>query len=493
MPPAAEIWTLLPEFWMTALGLVLLGVDLVVSDRRKRIVGWAAVVGLLLALVPTWGLAGALQNAGRVAIFQSYAIDGFAIFFKFIAILATVLVILAAMDYFRAPTDPRPGGLATPFEGEAYALFVFTALGLILMAASADLILLALSIEFVSLTSYVLAGYLKGHPKSNEAGLKYFLFGAAASATMFYGFSLLYGLTGSTNLYFIAGRVGDVPAATLVLSLALMLAGFGFKISMVPFHQWAPDVYEGAPTPVAAFLSVGSKAAGFAVLLRVLVVVIAPAGLDWVPLVAVLSAVSMFLGNLLALPQRNIKRMLAYSSISHAGFLLIGVAAFGGDFGSIALLIYLFAYLFTNLGAFFVAALIGVRLGSDDIPDYAGLSQRAPGLAFLMALFMLSLTGIPPTAGFFAKFYVFAAAIDATPSLLWLVGVGVVNSVISLFYYVSVIRAMYLLPAADATPVDEPAAMRLALWATGGGTLLIGIYPQPLITLARSAALLLRL
>ncbi len=493
MPPAADLWVLLPEFWLAALGLVLLGVDLVISDRQKHVVGWVAVVGLLLALVPTWGLVDTLQGHGRVAVFQSYAIDGFAIFFKFIAILTTGLVILAAMDYFRAPADPRPGRLATPFEGEAYALFVFTGLGLMLMAASADLILLALSIEFVSLTSYVLAGYLKGHPKSNEAGLKYFLFGAAASATMFYGFSLLYGLAGSTNLYVIAGHMKDAPPATLVLSLALMLAGFGFKISMVPFHQWAPDVYEGAPTPVAAFLSVGSKAAGFAVLVRMVVVVIAPSGLDWVPLVAGLSAVSMFLGNLLALPQRNIKRMLAYSSISHAGFLLIGVAAFGGDFGNIGLLVYLAAYLFTNLGAFFVATLIGARLGSDDIPDYAGLAQRAPALAFLMALFMLSLTGIPPTVGFFAKFYVFAAAIEQTPSLLWLVVVGVVNSVISLYYYMSVIRAMYLLPAADASPVEAPPAMRIALWVTGLGTLLLGVYPQPLVTFARSAALLLRL
>jgi NADH-quinone oxidoreductase subunit N len=260
---------------------------------------------------------------------------------------------------------------------------------------------------------------------------------------------------------------------------------------MVPFHQWTPDVYEGAPTPVAAFLSVGSKAAGFAVLLRVLVVAIAPSRLDYVTLVAGLAAVSMFLGNLLALPQRNIKRMLAYSSISHAGFILIGVAAFGGSFGSTGLLIYLFAYTFFNLGAFFVAALIGSRLGSDEIPDYAGLAQRAPGLAFLMALFMLSLTGIPPTAGFFAKFYIFAAALEGGSSLLWLVVVGVVNSVISLYYYMSVIRAMYLLPAADPTPVREPGALRTVLWVTGLATLAIGLFPQPLIAFARAAALLL--
>ncbi|MBI3976125.1 MAG: NADH-quinone oxidoreductase subunit N [Armatimonadetes bacterium] len=498
MPPVEDLFAVLPELWLIALGLVLLGVDLVVGPRRKDVVGWVAVAGLVIALLPAWGLVGTLVGAGRTAFSGSYAVDGFAIFFKFIAIISTALVILAAMDYFRAPAagtaaGAGPAATATPFEGEVYALLVFTAVGLLLMAASADLILLALAIELVSLTSYVLAGYLKGHPKSNEAGLKYFLFGAAASATMFYGFSFLYGLTGSTNLYVIAERAGQIPVPILTVSLALMLAGFGFKISMVPFHQWTPDVYEGAPTPVAAFLSVASKAAGFAVLLRVVVVAVAPSGLDWVALVAGLSAVSMFLGNLLALPQRNIKRMLAYSSISHAGFILIGVAGFasGGVFGGTALLVYLFQYVFTNLGAFFVAALIGSRLGSDDIPDYAGLAQRAPALAFLMALFMLSLTGIPPTAGFFAKLAVFGAALERSPDLLWLVAVGVINSVISLFYYVGVIRAMYLMPAADPSPVRQPAAMQAALWIAGVGTLALGIFPGPVISLARTAALLL--
>jgi proton-translocating NADH-quinone oxidoreductase chain N len=496
-----DLFAILPELWLTGLGLVLLGVDLFVGPDRKNTVGWVAVAGLLLALLPTWGLVETIRDAGvgRTAFSGSYAVDGFAAFFKFIAIIATALVILAAMDYFHAPSSPAaragagPAATATSFEGEAYALLVFTAVGLLLMAASADLILLALAIEFVSLTSYVLAGYMKGHPKSNEAGLKYFLFGAAASATMLYGFSFLYGATGSTNLYVIAERASQIPAPILTVSLSLMLAGFGFKISMVPFHQWTPDVYEGAPTPVAAFLSVASKAAGFAVLLRVLAVAVAPSGLDWVTLVAGLAAVSMFLGNLLALPQRNIKRMLAYSSISHAGFILIGVAGFasGAAFGGTALLVYLFQYVFTNLGAFFVAALIGSRLGSDDIPDYAGLAQRAPGLAFLMALFMLSLTGIPPTAGFFAKLAVFGAALERSADLLWLVAVGVINSVISLVYYVGVIRAMYLTPAVDPSPVHQPAAMSAALWIAGAGTLLLGLFPGPVISLAHAAALLL--
>lgn len=480
IPTAADLWSIAPELWLAGLGVLVLLVDLLTPPGRKTAVGAVAVGGLLLTLIP----AAAMLGWDPHTVFSgTYAVDGFAVFFKVIVVLATALVILASLDSLRSR-----------FEGEFYALLVLTALGLVLMAASADLILLAVAIEYVSLTSYVLAGYLKGDPKSNEAGMKYFLFGAAASAVMFFGFSILYGLTGTTGLYDIAARLRDAPAAqlpALYLAVALMLAGFGFKISMVPFHQWTPDVYEGAPTPVAAFLSVASKAAGFAALVRVLLVAIDPARVDWVLLMAILAAVTMTLGNLLALPQRNIKRMLAYSSISHAGFILIGVAAFRGNFGTPGLLIYLLGYTFTQLGAFFIAALIGSQLGTDDIPEYAGLARRAPVSAFLMAVFMLSLTGIPPTAVFVGKFYVLAAAIDN--GLLWLAVVGIVNSVISLYYYVGVIRAMYVMPATTEAPVPEPPALQVALGITGLGTLAIGLYPQPIIDLARNATLLLRL
>jgi proton-translocating NADH-quinone oxidoreductase chain N len=475
----ADLWSVVPELWLLGVGLLVLLLDLVVPAGRKAAVGLVAVGGLVLALVP---IATMLTWQPRTVLFGSYAVDGFAVFFKIIATAATALVILSSVE----SVGPR-----TRFEGEFYALLVFTALGLMLMAASTDLVLLVLAIEFVSLTSYVLAGFLKAHPKSTEAGVKYFLYGATASAVMVYGFSLLYGLAGTTNLYQLARVVAAAPTPTLYLSLVLILAGLGFKISMVPFHQWTPDVYEGAPTPVAAFLSVGSKAAGFAALVRVLLVAVDPARVNWVLLVAVLAAVTMTVGNLLALPQRNIKRMLAYSSVSHAGFLLVGVAAFRGAFGTPGLLIYLLGYTFTQLGAFFVATLIGTQLGTDDIPDYAGLSRRAPVSALLMALFMLSLTGIPPTAVFVGKFYVLAAAIDN--GLVWLAVVAVVNSVISLYYYVGVIRAMYVLPAATDAPVAEPASLQVALGVAGLGTLIIGLYPQPVIDLVRTASQLLRL
>jgi NADH-quinone oxidoreductase subunit N len=477
--PPEDLWSIIPEIWLAGLGLVLLVLDLFLPANRKSVVGWAAIGGLTLSLIPIVGMLGVTP---RAVFFGTYAVDGFAVFFKIIAVVSTILVILSAMDVLRGQTQ---------FEGEMYILLTFTGLGLSLMAASADLIMLTLSIEFVSLCSYVMAGYFKTDRKSNEAGIKYFLFGAGASAVMIYGFSILYGLTGQTSLYGIADAIATAPRAALVVAIAFALAGFGFKVSMVPFHQWTPDVYEGAPTPVAAYLSVASKAAGFAALARLLVVAVSPSTLDWVTLVAGLSAVTMTLGNLLALPQRNIKRMLAYSSISHAGFLLMGVAAYRGAFGTPGLLIYILAYTFTNLGAFFVAVVVGQRLGSDEIPDYAGLRARAPGLAFMMAFFMLSLTGIPPTAGFFGKFYIFGAAISN--GLGWLALVGVVNSVIGLYYYVGVIRAMYLMPAVSEEPIREPAPLQVALGIATLGTVIVGVYPQPFVSLVNAASLLLRL
>jgi NADH-quinone oxidoreductase subunit N len=476
---AADLWSLAPEVWLTALAVLMLLIDVFSGPGRKIGVAVVGLVGTGLVLVP---ISTMLSWPPRVIFSGTLAVDGFAVFFKIIVVIATALVILASVDYFRR---------GNRYEGEFYALLVFMAVGLNLMAASADLILLALAIEFVSLMSYVLAGYLKSNPKSSEAGVKYFLFGAAASAVMFFGFSILYGLTGSTNLYDIAGKLAQVPSPALWLAVGMMLAGFGFKISMVPFHQWTPDVYEGAPTPVAAYLSVASKAAGFAALIRVLIVVINPQQLNWVLLIAILAALSMTLGNLMALPQRNLKRMLAYSSISHAGFILIGVAAYQGNFGTPGLLIYLFGYSFTQLGAFFIATLLGQQLGSDDIPAFAGIARRAPVPALLMAFFMLSLIGIPLTSVFIGKYFILSAAIDN--GLLWLAVVAIINTVISAYYYVGVIRAMYIMPPASDAPLEEPAALQVALGLAGLGTIIIGVYPQPLIDLAKSAVLLLKL
>ena len=476
---SADLRAITPELLLLALGLVLLVIDLLTGPGQKRVVGWVGVAGLVVALFPSAAL---LSGAPRFAFSETYAIDPFAAFFKVIAITSGALVLLAAMEFFR--------GRPTHYEGETYSLVVFMVLGLVLMAAAVDLILLFLALEYVSLISYVLAGSLKSDRKSNEAGVKYFFYGASASALMLYGFTFLYGASGTTSLYRLMQHVAFFTPGFLGLAVVLILAGFGFKASLVPFHQWTPDVYEGAPTPITAFLSVGSKAAAFAALLRVLYVALPPLG--WVTIVAGLAAASMTLGNLVALSQQNIKRMLAYSSIAHAGYMLIGVVALAASptavgSGEGALLFYLLAYTFTNIGAFAVAISAGRALGSDAIPDYAGLGRRAPLSAFAMTVFMLSLTGIPPTALFFGKFLLFGAAINS--GFLWLAVVGILNSVVSLFYYVGVIRAMFLMPAPDgAGLVAESALARVLLAVTVAGTLAIGIFPQPFIRLVEAAA-----
>jgi len=478
----ADLRWLLPELVLSAAAVAVLVADLATPPERKRWLGWLAVAGVVAAAaacVALLGDLGVLGGAGVRVFADTYTVDAFAVYFKLVALAAVALVGVVSLDFF-------PG--RTSHLGEVFALLLFAGVGLLLMASASDLILLLLSIEFVSLSSYLLAGFLKADPKSNEAGVKYFLYGAATTGVMAYGFSLLYGLAGSTSLYDIASRLGRAgPAAYLAVGMAL--AGFGFKVSMVPFHQWTPDVYEGAPTPVTAFLSVGPKAAGFAALVRTLSVGIPLEQVNWPLLLAVLSALTMTVGNLLALLQRNLKRMLAYSSIAHAGYVLIALAAWKSPWALPGLLYYLLAYLFMNLGAFFVAMVAAQGTGSDEIPDHAGLSQRAPWVAAAMVVFMLSLTGIPPTAGFFGKFYLFAAAVDA--GLLWLAALGVANSVVSLYYYVGVLRALYLMPAPVADPVAVAPGLRAGVVVALVGTLAAGLYPQPVVGLVEVARRLL--
>lgn len=478
----ADLRWLVPELVLSAAAVLLLVADLFTPAERKRWLGWFAVASVVPAAASAVILLGDLQalRSPGVRIFSdTYTLDAFAVYFKLVALGAVALVSLVSLEYF-------PG--RTPHLGEVFALLLFAGVGLLLMASASDLILLLLSIEFVSLSSYLLAGFLKRDPKSNEAGVKYFLYGAATTGVMAYGFSLLYGLAGSTSLYDIGPRLGQAGPA-VYLAVGMALAGFGFKVSMVPFHQWTPDVYEGAPTPITAFLSVGPKAAGFAALVRTLSVGIPLEQVNWPLLLAALSALTMTVGNLLALVQRNLKRMLAYSSIAHAGYVLMALAAWRSPWALQGLLYYLLAYLFMNLGAFFVAMVAADATGSDEIPDHAGLSQRAPWVAAAMAVFMLSLTGIPPTAGFFGKFYLFAAAVDA--GLLWLAALAVANSVVSLYYYVGVLRALYLMPPATPGPLPVPAGLRAGLLVALVGTLAAGLYPQPVVLFVETARRLL--
>jgi NADH-quinone oxidoreductase subunit N len=339
--------------------------------------------------------------------------------------------------------------------------------------------MLFLAIETTSIPLYILAGFLKGDDRSTESGMKYFLFGALTSAVMLYGFSLLYGFTGETNLYALANGMlaGDISPVLIAAMAVLVLVGFGFKVSIVPFHFWSPDVYEGAPTPITAYISTASKTAGFAVLVRVMLAVFPAIASEWTLLLAIMATATMTLGNLLALAQSNIKRMLAYSSIAHAGYAVIGLVALS-SFGAASVVFYLIAYVVTNLAAFAVVVLFARSAGSENIADYAGLSRRSPGLALVLLVAFLSLGGMPPLAGFVAKFYVFAAAVES--GWIWLAFVGVLNAIVGLYYYLTVLKVVYLYRSEeDDKPIAVPRTYALVLVVCVVAILAIGAFSAP--------------
>jgi NADH-quinone oxidoreductase subunit N len=470
------ILAILPEILLVVLGALVLAVDLLLPEEKRGALGWVTAVGLGLILVASlifsrpaaeprliWG--GMLRQ------------DWLAYVFQLLFIFSAGITCLFANGYDRIGR-----------RGEFYLLLLASTIGMNVMASAADLIMLYLAIETTSIPLYVMAGFMVRDAKSTEAGFKYLLFGAMTSAIMLYGFSLLYGFAGTTNIYDLATGIqaGNLPVAALIGSLLLVLVGFGFKISAVPLHFWAPDVYEGAPTPVAGFLSTASKAAGFAVLLRVLLVAFPQISLQWGAVAAALSVATMTLGNLLALAQRNIKRMLAYSSIAHAGYALIGVVALS-SLGVSSVVFYLIAYMVTNLAAFGVVAAFGRITGSDEISAYAGLSRRAPGLALAMLVAFLSLAGMPPLGGFVVKFFVFAAAVNS--HLIWLAVAGVLNSIIGLYYYLTVLKVVYLYRSEDEDkPLPISGSYTVALTILVAGIILIGTLFAPWFTWATSAA-----
>ncbi|MFQ6000992.1 MAG: NADH-quinone oxidoreductase subunit N [Anaerolineae bacterium] len=478
MPWLENLRLLSPEITLTIFALLVLGLDLVFK-RLKDTLAYLAIGGLILAIVVTASLFGTQGSLFS----EMLTVDSFALYFKIIACLTTGLVILSSIAFMKEKT---------PYRGEFYGLLLLATLAITLLVGASDLVMIYLSLEFLSLTSYVLVGYLRGDPKSSEGGIKYFLYGAVTSAVMLYGISLLYGITGSTNLAEIRNALlfPASPAAStpwLILpAVIFMLAGFGFKISLVPFHQWTPDAYEGAPTPIAAFLSVGPKAAGFAVLIRVFLTALPTYQIDWVAILSGISLVSMTFGNLVAIQQTNIKRMLAYSSIAQVGYILLGVVAAGpGTVGITGVLLFILAYLFTNLGAFVAVVAFSHVTGSDEIADYAGLLRRAPFLATALVVFFMSLAGIPPTGGFLGKLFVFGAAVQMGQNIFYfLAAVGVLNSVISLYYYFNVVRHMFFLPPKEETSLPIPATLVLAVAVTMAMTLIMGLYPQPFINLA---------
>ncbi|MGB9299747.1 MAG: NADH-quinone oxidoreductase subunit N, partial [Anaerolineae bacterium] len=399
---AESLISLSPQLLLLVWALLVLGLDLVVKKAKDGL-AYLALAGFVPPLVAAIYLL--LQGTNQSLFSNMVRVDAFSLYFAIIACLAAGLVVLASMEYMKARTR---------YRGEFYGLLLLAALAMTLMASSTNLIMIYLSIEFMSLTSYVLVGYFRDDAKSSEGGLKYFLFGAVTSSLMLYGMSLMYGAVGSTDLAEISSALTAMqatmpPLRWLILpAILLMLAGFSFKMALVPFHQWSPDAYEGAPTPVATLLSVGPKAMGFSVLLRVLITAVPQFEFDWVAILMGISLVTMTLGNLTAIRQTNIKRMLAYSSIAQAGYILVGIVSIVPfTVGIHGVLLYLMAYLFTNAGVFIAVIAFSHVTNSDEISDYAGLVRRAPALAAVMVIFFMSLAGLPPTAGFVGKLFVF--------------------------------------------------------------------------------------
>lgn len=467
-----NLYLLAPEISLCALAVVVILLDLFVG--RKWIVGAVSVAGLIVPAVFSILLWGSNQTAFGGAL----VVDQFSVFFKLFFLAVVALVLLSSTDYSRR---------FAAFRGEYYALVLLAATGMMLLASTRELISIYVALELTGISLYVLAGFLKD-PKSSEAGLKYLLLGAVASAVLLYGMALIFGLTGTTHLNEIATAIsagGIMRSPALLMGIVLLVAGFGFKIAAVPFQMWVPDVYEGAPTPVTAYLSVASKAAGFAVILRIFYEALGPASVDWSTIFAVLAAITMTVGNVVAIAQHNIKRMLGYSSIAQAGYLMVGLAAISSG-GSSALVFFLGCYALTNLGAFIAIIAISDKIDSDEIADYSGMIRRAPMLALALALCLISLTGIPPTAGFMAKIYIFSAGVNS--GLLWLVIIAVINSVISAVYYLRVVKVIFLGAPTSEERVSSPRSLQTALSFACLGVLLLGIYPWLLLRVAETAA-----
>jgi NADH-quinone oxidoreductase subunit N len=505
---------IMPEGILTLFACAALVLDVMLPRNRKRVVAWVSLAGVGFAFISLWILYSGIVTKGapRTAFYDMIVLDSYAVVFKSMFLIGAALSILLSMKYLDIEGEQR---------GEYYALILFSVVGMMFMASGVDLLTLFVSLELMAVSVYILVGYFRRDQKSNEASMKYFLLGAFSSGVLLYGISMVYGLTGSTNLAAIAEALPKVMAVEviknangsetmidqrylLLMSMILMAAGMFFKVAAVPFHMWAPDAYEGAPTSITAFMSVGVKAASFAMFGRLFLyglpdmrATIAgdPAhnvlGLPgWAVLLGVVSAITIVWGNLGALTQNNTKRLLAYSSISHAGYTLLGLIA-GNQTGYTGFVIYLFIYTIMNLGVF--GCIIALRrrgIVGDRMEDFNGLMKKAPWLTVMMTIFLLSLGGIPPTAGFIGKFYLFAGLIETgNPWLVRLAILAVVMSVVSLYYYIRFIRAMYIEGETEPEPVTLAPSLRVALVAAAVLVLYIGVFPQRLISFTQKAGM----
>ena len=471
-----QLLPLYPELVIITIALTVLLLDFFVDRKSKAILGWYSLIGIVIAAamsVKLMGTAGSFFGG-------TFLLDPFSTYFKLAFYVACGLGILISMKYLDIEDIHR---------GEYYALMLFATCGMMLMASAGDLITLYLGLELMALSIYVLAGFMRSNSRSNEAGIKYLLLGAFSSGIMLYGMSLLYGISGTTNLNgilsFLSGAGADLGNPVLFLAMVMLVVSFGFKVAAVPFHMWVPDVYEGAPTSVTAFMSAGPKVAGFAVLLRVFTHMLQPLHADTSIILAGIAVLTMGVGNILAIAQTNIKRMLAYSSIAHAGYALVGLAAGGAD-GAASVMLYVLIYAVMNMGAFGVVIMLrqsGVR--GEEIADFAGLGKTNKTAAFLMLIFLFSLTGIPPMAGFVGKFYIFKSAVQA--GMIWLAVVGVLFSAISAYFYLRVIMLMYMYePKQEFSLVQSP-ALALALAISVTAVIVIGVYPSRVLDFARAS------
>jgi NADH-quinone oxidoreductase subunit N len=472
MIPTVDYIRILPELVLSIFGILAMVVDPVIPTRSsKKPLGYIALIGVLAGLAAT---AYQTQFYGN-AFFNMVRVDSFSIFFHFVVLLVALVVILSSLDYLEVQRINA---------GEYYALMLFATVGMMLMSSAVELVLIFIALEISSISSYILAGFRRRAAESAESSLKYFLLGSFATAFFLYGVAMIFGATGSTNVYVIAESLKSQQSVLVYLAVALMFVGLGFKVASAPFHVWTPDVYEGAPAPVVGFMSTGPKAAAFAVLLRVLFATGAP---GWFWLVWVSAALSMTIGNIGALVQNNVKRLLAYSSIAHAGYLLVAFAA-AQTTGISAAIFYTASYAAMNVGAFaIVAHLSGKGERYVTLDDYSGLGRRSPLLAAILTIFLISLIGIPITGGFFAKFYVFSAALQS--NLVGLTIIGVINSAIAAYYYLRVIVYMYMRDERIEAPVARiPAGLGAAMAISLIATIYLGVLPNRVLNDAIRAA-----
>jgi NADH-quinone oxidoreductase subunit N len=464
---AADLLLMLPELLLTGMVCLVLVLDFSFPKIGKGTLAWLTVagfVGILASLVWMFaaGVHGTLFN-------NMFVLDPFAMFFKIVVVVATLLVLLASLDYIKR---------IYLFRGEYYVMVMLASLGMLFMASANDLLSMFITIEFATFGFYILVAYLREDDlRSSEAGLKFFVLSVFTAAIMVFGISLIYGETGTIVFPELAAS-RPVLTGGLVIGFLCVLVGLGFKIGAAPFHNWIPDIYQGAPTPITAYLSIAPKAAAFAIVLRIFFSTFAEFKPEWVWLVIGMAALSMTYGNIVAIAQTDIKRLLAYSGIAQIGNILIGLAA-GTKMGSDSVLFYLLTYLVANLGAFAIVIIFSNLTGSDRIEDYSGLGRRSPLLAAAMLVFLLSLAGVPPLAGFIGKIYVFAAAMRE--GLVALVIIGLINIVISMYYYLVIVKKIYISEPTDRRPIPVSGPMKAVVFATVAGTVVIGVYPKPFI------------